>query len=88
MAHLAIDATAAGIAASAAHQYEAAEDHFRTAMRHAETLPHLLEQALLDRARRGDRETARELLDEALERYTRIGMEKHGELTRELYNKV
>jgi tetratricopeptide (TPR) repeat protein len=85
--------TAAGIAASAAHQYEAAEEHFRTAMRHAESLPHLLEQAeinrfhammLLDRAAPGDREKAQTLLREALETYTQIGMPRHIEMTQTL----
>ena len=87
--------TAAGIAASAAHQYEAAEEHFRTAMRHAESLPHLLEQAeisrfhammLLNRAASGDRGKARTLLNEALETYALIGMPRHVEMTRSLLN--
>jgi hypothetical protein len=85
--------TAAGIAASAAHQYEAAEQHFRTAMRHAEALPHLLEQAeisrfhammLLDRAARGDRVKAQTLLREAMETYTQIGMPRHIEMIQAL----
>jgi len=43
---------------------------------------------LLHRAARGDRETARGLFSHALEAYTRIGMRRHVELTRELLNKA
>src|SRR5260370_25157520 len=74
--------TIAGIAAAAARQWEAAEEHFQIAMRHAASFPNLLEQAeirrfhammLLARAAPADREKARTPLDEALERYERIG---------------
>ena len=41
--------TIAGIAASAAHQWEAAEEHFRIAMRQAESFPDRLEQAEIRR---------------------------------------
>src|ERR1700675_5038866 len=37
--------TVAGIAAAAARQWKAAEDHFQTAMQQAESIPHRLEQA-------------------------------------------
>src|SRR5260221_10952528 len=56
--------TVAGIAAAAASQWEAAEDHFQTASRQAESVPHRLEQAeirrfpammLIDRETLGDR---------------------------------
>ena len=56
--------TIAGIAAAAASQWEAAEDHFRIAIEQAESFPNLLEQAeirrfhammLIDRAAPGDR---------------------------------
>jgi tetratricopeptide (TPR) repeat protein len=82
--------TVAGIAASAARQWEAAEDHFQTAMQRAESCPHLLEQAeirrfhammLIDRAAPGDSETAQPLLSEALEIYKQIGMHRHSEIT-------
>ena len=85
--------TIAGIAAAAAHQWEAAEDHFQTAMQQAESFPHRLEQAeirrfhammLMDRAAPGDREKARGLLVEALETYTQIGMPRHIEIARTL----
>jgi tetratricopeptide (TPR) repeat protein len=85
--------TIAGIAAAAACQWEAAEDHFQTALQQAESFPHRLEQAeirrfqammLLDRAAQGDREKAQTLLGEALQNYARIGMPRHIEMTRAL----
>jgi tetratricopeptide (TPR) repeat protein len=85
--------TIAGIAAAAAHEWEAAGDHFQTALRQAESVPHRLEQAeirrfhammLLDRAAPGDRDEAHRLLGEALETYTRIGMPRHIEMARAL----
>ncbi|MFZ0246299.1 hypothetical protein [Candidatus Binatus sp.] len=36
---------AAGVTAAAAHEWEAAEDHFQTAMQQAESFPNRLEQA-------------------------------------------
>jgi tetratricopeptide (TPR) repeat protein len=85
--------TVAGIAATAARQWEAAEGHFQIAMKQAESIPHRLEQAeirrfhammLMDRAARSDRENARKLLEGALETYTKIGMPRHIELTQKL----
>jgi hypothetical protein len=85
--------TIAGIAAASARQWEAAEDHFKTAMQQAESIPLHLEQAeirrfhammLMDRAARGDRAKARQLLGEALESYTSIGMPRHIEIARNL----
>jgi hypothetical protein len=87
--------TIVGVAAAAARQWEAAEEHFQTAMQQAESLPYLLEQAeirrframmLIDRAAPGDREKAQTLLKEALESYTQIGMPRHIEMTRALLN--
>ena len=87
--------TIAGIAASAAHQWGAAEDHFQIALHQAQSFPDRLEQAeirrfrgmmLLDRGASGDREKARTLLSEALETYTHIGMPRHIEITRALLN--
>ena len=81
--------TIAGIAAAAARQWETAEDHFRIALRQAESFPHRLEQAeirrfhammLIHRAEPGDREKAQTLLNEALESYQRIGMPRHVEM--------
>jgi tetratricopeptide (TPR) repeat protein len=89
--------TIAGVAASAARQWEAAEDHFRIAMQQAESLPDSLEQAeirrfhammLIDRAAPGDREKAQTLLREALESYQRIGMPRHVDLTQTLLARV
>jgi len=85
--------TIAGIAASAARQWEAAEDHFQIAMQQAESFPHLVEQTeihrfhammLISRAWPGDRENARRLLGEALASYTQIGMPRHIEIVRSL----
>jgi tetratricopeptide (TPR) repeat protein len=85
--------TIAGIAAAAARQWEAAEEHFQIAMEQAESFPHLLEQAgirrframmLTDRAASGDREKAQTLLSEALVTYTQIGMPRHIEMTQTL----
>jgi tetratricopeptide (TPR) repeat protein len=85
--------TIAGMAAAAARQWEAAEDHFNTALQQAESIPHHLEQAeirrfhammLMDRAARGDRAKARQLLGEALETYTKIQMPRHIEITQTL----
>jgi tetratricopeptide (TPR) repeat protein len=82
--------TVAGIAAAAASQWEAAEDHFQIALRQAESVPHRLEQAeirrfqammLMDRAASGDRQRARGLLGEAREIYEQIGMPRHIEIT-------
>src|SRR4029077_13536289 len=85
--------TIAGIAAAAAHRWEAAEDHFQTALQQAESFPHRLEQAeirrfhammLMDRGAPGEREKAQTLLAEAQETYPRIGMPRHIEITRTL----
>ncbi len=85
--------TIAGLAAAAAHQWEAAEDHFQTAMQQAESFPDRLEQTdirrfhammLLDRAALGDRKKAQTLLREALKTYTEIGMPRHIEMTQTL----
>ena len=87
--------TIAGIAASAARQWEAAEEHFKTALRQAENFPHRLEQAeirrfhammLMDRAAPGDRERARRLLCQARETYEQIGMHAHREITQAILN--
>jgi hypothetical protein len=81
--------TIAGIAAAAASQWDAAEDHFHSALQQTESVPHRLEQAeihcfhammLIDRSARGNRERARGLLGEARETYGRIGMPRHIEI--------
>jgi hypothetical protein len=89
--------TFAGVAAAAARQWEAAEEHFQTAMQQAESLPYLLEQAeirrframmLIDRGAPGDSEKAQTLLGEAFETYTRIGMPRHVEITTTLMHRA
>jgi hypothetical protein len=85
--------TVAGIAAAAARQWEAAEEHFRIAMQQAKSFPNILEQAeirrfhammLIDRAAPRNSEKAQTLLREALETYTQIGMPRHIEMARAL----
>jgi tetratricopeptide (TPR) repeat protein len=89
--------TTAGIAASASREWDASEDHFRIALRQAESMPYRVEEAeirrfhammLLDRSAPGDRERAGTLVREALDFYARIGMTRHQELSRELLNKT
>jgi tetratricopeptide (TPR) repeat protein len=89
--------TIVGVAAAAARQWEAAEEHFQLAMQQAEALPHRLEQTeirrfnammLIDRAAPGDREKAQPLLREALESYTQIGMPRHIEMTQTLLDRT
>jgi tetratricopeptide (TPR) repeat protein len=83
----------AGIGAAAGGQWDAAEEHFRRALRQAEELPFALEGAetrrfyarmLLDRKTAGDSDRARSLLEEAIPVYRRIGMPRHEEMTRAL----
>jgi hypothetical protein len=85
--------TIAGLAATAARQWEAAEEHFRIAMQQAASFPDRLEQAeirrfhammFIDRAAPGDREKAQTLLSEALRTYTQIGMPRHIEMIQAL----
>ncbi len=89
--------TVVGMAAAVAHQWGTAEEHFQTALRQAGSVPHRLEQAdiqrfyammRVDRAAPGDREEARNLLGEALETYTRIGMPRHIEMTQMLRDRA
>ena len=89
--------TITGVAAAAAREWEAAEEHFQIAMQQAEAVPHRLEEAeirrfhammLIDRAARGDSEKAQTLLREALESYQRIGMPRHVDLTQTLLARV
>jgi tetratricopeptide (TPR) repeat protein len=85
--------TIAGVAAAAARQWGAAEEHLQIAMQQSESFPNRLEQTeirrframmLFNRAAPGDREKAQTLLREALETYTQIGMPRHIEMTRAL----
>ena len=79
----------AGIAAGAGEHWDAAQEHFETALRQAHELPHkiaqpevrrLYAQMLIDRNGPGDRDKARVLLGEAIEQFERIGMPKHLEM--------
>ena len=83
----------AGIGAAAGGQWDAAEEHFRTALRQAEELPFVIEGAetrrfyatmLLERNASGDRDRARTFVEEALPVYRRVGMPRHEELARTL----
>jgi DNA-binding SARP family transcriptional activator/class 3 adenylate cyclase len=87
----------AGIGAAAGGQWDAAEDHFRTALRQAEQLPFAIEAAetrrcygemLLERAAPGDCERAQVLLGEAIEGYHRIGMPRHEKMARALLDQA
>jgi tetratricopeptide (TPR) repeat protein len=81
-----------GIAAAAAEQWDAAEQHFEAALGQAEELPHRLEQLetrrfyarmLVARDRRGDRNRAQEMLAKAATGYAVLGIPRHAELTRQ-----
>ena len=76
----------AGMAAAAARSWGDAEDHFRTALRQADELPHIPEQAhtrrffarmLLERGDPGDRSAAVRLATESADLYRRMGMPRH-----------
>lgn len=81
----------AGIAATAAGNWDAAEAHFLVALRQADEMPHQLERLetrrffalmLAERAAPGDRDRAQRLLQEALDGFTRLGMPRHAELAK------
>jgi hypothetical protein len=83
----------AGMAAAAGRQWDAAEDHFLAALRQAQDLPHVLEEAetrrfyaamLTDRDLPGDHARAIGLLDEATATYQHIGMPRHVHLVETL----
>ena len=89
--------TIAGVAAAAARQWRAAEEHFEVAMQQAASFPYLLEQAeisrfhammLMERGRLADRKRAGRMLTLALETYTGIGMPRHCDLTKALMDQV
>ena len=81
--------TVMGISAMSGKRWAQAEEHFQTAMRDAQSMSSLLETAearryhaamLAQRDEAGDRDRARELLDEALDVYRGAGMPRHVEL--------
>jgi tetratricopeptide (TPR) repeat protein len=74
-------ATSAGIAAACAGKWDAAEEHFETAAKQAEEVPHIMGAfdnrrwyawALLRHDAPGDRDRARGLLEEALAGYQKL----------------
>ena len=79
----------AAIAAAAGNRWEAAEEHFRTAIDQVNSLPYRLAQPevrrwyawmLLDRAQPGDQKQAQALLGEATKMYRSLGMPRHLEI--------
>jgi len=87
----------AGMAASAAQQWDKAEEHYQNALRLAHKLPVVIAQPetrrwyawmLLDRDAPGDREKASELLTEAIAMYRKIGMPKHVEMAERMLEGV
>ncbi len=89
--------TVAGMAAAAGSRWDAAEEHYRTALRQAQELPVVMEQPdvrrwyarmLIDRDAPGDRDKAFRLLTEAITMYRQIGMPKHVEMAETLLGEV
>jgi DNA-binding SARP family transcriptional activator len=85
----------AGIAATAAGNWDAAEAHFLLALRQADELPHQLErletrrfyaQMLTERAGPGDRERAQLLLQEAIDGFSRLHMPRHADMARAAFD--
>jgi tetratricopeptide (TPR) repeat protein len=95
--HIRLIEKIAGVAAAAGRRWDEAEEHYRTAMRQAQELPHLIERAevgrfwaqmLIERDRPGDRERARGLLEEAIRGYRQIGMPRHEEMAQILLDRL
>jgi class 3 adenylate cyclase/tetratricopeptide (TPR) repeat protein len=89
--------TVAGIGAAAGRQWDEAEEHYQTALRHAHELPNKIEQPevrrwyarmLIDRDGPGDRDKARQLLTEAVAMYHEIGMPRHVETANALLDEA
>jgi tetratricopeptide (TPR) repeat protein len=85
--------TTAAIAAAAADRYDLAEEHFETALRQAEDLPHLMERPhvrhfygrfLIDRGGSGDLARAGTFLQEAVAGFRAIGMPRHEGMARKI----
>ena len=83
----------AGVAAASARKWDAAQEHYETALRQARELPHRMAEPeirrwyarmVLDRDQPGDRDKARTLLGEAIEQFDRIGMPRYLEAAREM----
>jgi class 3 adenylate cyclase/tetratricopeptide (TPR) repeat protein len=76
----------AGMIAALLNRWDEAEEHFRTALRQVEEVPDRLDEPrvrywyarmLVDRGEPGDADRARELYEQALEGYRRVGMPLH-----------
>ena len=89
----AVTETYAGIASACGEQWETAEQHFETALAQARDIPSKIAQPearrwyawmLLDRDAPGDRDKARTLVGEAIDRYREIGMPKHVEIAEKM----
>ena len=82
----------AGIAAACGQHWDAAQEHYETALKQAHDLPHKIAQPevrrwyarmLLDRNAADDRDKARTMLTEAIEMYEQIGMPRHIEMAKD-----
>jgi tetratricopeptide (TPR) repeat protein len=82
-----------GLAAAGIGKYDEAESFFRNALEEAERIPIKLEQPeirrwyakmLIERNAAGDRDKARELIEEAIDEYRSLGMPRHLEMAKEL----
>ena len=87
----------AGIAAECGQHWDAAQEHYEIALKHAHELPHKIAQPevrrwyaqmLLDRNAAGDRDKARTMLTEAVEMYQQIGMPRHVEMAKDLMKQL
>ena len=85
--------TVAGIAAACGRQWEQGETHYQRALDQASDIPFKSEQPevrrfyaqmLIERDAPGDRDKARQLLEEAIVSYREMGMPKHLEMAEEL----
>jgi hypothetical protein len=83
----------AGIAAASGRQWDAAQEHFETALRQAQDIPHKIAQPevrrwyaqmLVARDASGDRDTARTILGEAMVMCQRLGMPRHLHMAEEI----
>ena len=89
--------TIAGVAAAAARQWNAAEQHFHIALRQAQDFPHVVEVAeiqrfygamLIERDQPNDCGKARALLIQACDTYNQAGMPRHSAMAKALLNKL
>ena len=89
--------TVAGVAATAAGQWEDAEEHFQIALQQAGSFPQILEQAeirrfhammLMERGTPADRKRVRRMLTIALQTYATIGMPLHYDLIKALMGQI